>query len=168
RSKPFSKYYINYNKPYLEQVLNDNQILYRHYGKEFGAQQTSAKFLTSSRYVSFSKFILSTEFTNGINKIKKGMNMGYICILCAEVDPLTCHRSIMVGQGFKQQGINIAHILKNQELEYQSELENRLINCYIKNSNQLSFLYTSKETMLEEAYNRKNKEIGFKVKEIYY
>jgi hypothetical protein len=47
--------------------------------------------------------------------------------MCAEKDPLTCHRSILRCRSLRGQGIDIRHIIDHEATETQADLENRLI-----------------------------------------
>ncbi len=169
RSNPLSKYFTDYNQHTLAITLKNNNILYRHYAKEFGARQSNSIFLTSEGFVDFNKFILSEQFLSGIKKVKAGLELGYnFCILCAEADPLTCHRSIMVSRGFLHHNIEVNHILKTQILEPHTKLEKRLVNLYFDNNHQISLFEgeLSYYEMLTKSYDLKNKEIGFYAKEV--
>ncbi len=168
RSSAFSQFYTNYNKNEICSRLNLEKIEYRNYADEFGARQDEQKYYSSEGYLDFNKFILSDNFNKGVDKIKKGYGLGYtFCLMCAETNPIDCHRSIMVGRGLKEQGFNVEHILKTQKTINQSEIEKSLLDYYFENRNQISMfkeLETDEELTLK-AYDRKNKEIGFRKKE---
>lgn len=167
RSSPFSGFYPEYNKNTLEVTLKNNNILHRNYIDEFGARQEDRAYYHREGYLDFNKFILSENFKSGVSKIEKGIDMGYtFCLMCAETDPLRCHRSIMVGRGLKESGLSVHHILKNEGIETHEQLEHRLMEIHNKNNdrNQLSLFSESKshEELLQLAYDLQNKEIGFR------
>ena len=164
RSKPYSKYHTDYNKPILEKILEDNKLLYRNYAEEFGAQQTDESYYTNG-YVDFDKFTKSQLFKNGFNKIIAGIDLGYtFVIMCAEKDPATCHRNIMVAKEFFKQGYQIKNILADSSTEMQNELETRLVDLYFKNRDQISLFDDdlSFEEMVKHSYKKRNEEIGFR------
>ncbi len=102
RSSAFSQFYQDYNKPVLKGRLKKENIEYRNYVDEFGARQNEVTYYHSDGYLDFNKFLKSENFKLGVNKIEKGIKLGYsFCLMCAETDPINCHRSIMVGRGFK-------------------------------------------------------------------
>ena len=99
RSKPYSEYYKEFDKDKISNTLMSNGILYRHYSKEFGARQKNRRYFSDEGYLDFDLFATSSQFIEGVSKIKKGQEMGYVFVLmCAEKDPIECHRTIMVGK----------------------------------------------------------------------
>ncbi len=164
RSMPYSQYYTMYNKEKLQRLLNTQNIIYRNYVEEFGARQTNAKYIGENGQVDFEKFRKSDLYKKGIEKVKKGMELNYkICLMCAETDPITCHRSILLSKGMQEAGIEVQHILKDKTIETQAKLEERLIQMYFPENNQLSLFETerSEAELLEQAYKMQNKKIGY-------
>jgi hypothetical protein len=47
--------------------------------------------------------------------------------MCAEKDPLTCHRAVLVCQHLRHFDLSINHILKNGDLEPHKHLEERML-----------------------------------------
>ncbi len=169
RSVPYSKHFINFNKNILETTLKNNNIEYRNYYKEFGARQDNRIFYSEDGYLDFSKFVKSSIFISGIDKIKKEMDLGYTFILmCSEKDPIDCHRSIMVAREFYKKGYNIINILydKNNIIEYtQTDIENRLLDRYFSERGQgLLFdnMDLSRKSLIDIAYKKRNIEIGYR------
>lgn len=163
RSSPFSNYYNDYNKDNLESTLKKHNILYRNYANEFGARQTNPIFY-SGDIVDFDKFIKSPQFLEGVSKVKKGIERGYSFVLmCAEKDPVKCHRSIMLGKGFSENGFDVKHIISKTELESQKELEERLLEMYHHDRFQLTFFceQQSDSELLADAYKMQNWAIGY-------
>lgn len=163
RSSPFSNYYTDYNKDTLERTLKEHNILYRNYANEFGARQTNPAFY-SGDIVDFDKFIKSAQFLEGVSKVKKGIERGYSFVLmCAEKDPIKCHRSIMLGKGFSENGFDVKHIVSKTEIESQRELEERLLEMYHQDRFQLTLFggEQSASELLADAYKKQNLAIGY-------
>ncbi len=165
RSIPIaSEYYSEYSKQPLEKLLNLNGIIYRNYATEFGARQLNKSYYATDGYLNFNLFAKSPVFLSGVEKLNKGINRGYVFVLmCAEKDPLNCHRSIMIGRELLKIGFNVQNILSNGNLQSQKEIENRLIDLYFKERNQISIFSNeeSEQELIEKAYTLRNKEIGF-------
>lgn len=169
RSVPYSKYFMDFDKNILESTLKNNNIKYENYDKEFGARQNNINFYSKDGYLDFSKFVKSSIFISGIDKIKKEMDLGYTFILmCSEKDPIDCHRSIMVAREFYKKGYNIINILydKNDIIEYtQTDIENRLLDRYFSERGQgLLFdnMDSSRKSLIDIAYKKRNIEIGYR------
>ena len=163
RSSPFSNYYADYNKDTLERTLKEHNILYRNYANEFGARQTDLMFYTGD-IVDFDKFIKSDQFLEGVSKVNKGIERGYSFVLmCAEKDPIKCHRSIMLGKGFSENGFDVKHIVSKTEIESQRELEERLLEMYHHDRFQLNFFCEeqSYSELLADSYKKQNLAIGY-------
>ena len=169
RSIPFSKFHPDYNKDFLCKVLNENKILYRHYANEFGARQNDHSFYDEDGILDFHKFIASEQFQSGISKVENGIQIGYsFAMMCAEKDPINCHRSIMVGQGFKKSGFSVKNIIDENRYESQEALEDRLLDMYFADRNQLSIFDLSiippnESDLINRGYVKRNKEIGFRI-----
>ena len=73
----------------------------------------------------------------------------------------------MVGRGFKNACYEVKHILKNGNIETQNVLEQRLLDCFFNNRAQISMFseIKSDQQLINEAYDLKNKEIGFRKEE---
>lgn len=164
RSNPHSRYFSDYDKESIALFLKDNQILYRHYDKEFGARQEDRRYYTGG-ILDFAKFVKSDAFQSGIQKIVSGMQQGYtFVLLCAEKDPASCHRACMVTREFAKAGIHVVHLSPGAE-ETQTKLEVRLLEAYFPERDQLT-LFGSPKTdaeLLDEAYALRNKEIGYAI-----
>ena len=155
RSKPYSAYYTQYNKEAIAEVLKKHGILYRNYWLEFGARQEDPRYYNRDGYLDFSIYTKSEQFLQGIEKIEKGMKRGYVfALMCAEKDPITCHRAIMIGKALKERDYTVKHILYPDQIETQQEMEQRGIG------DQLSFF--SDEQRIEEFYQEQNKKIGYR------
>lgn len=163
RSSPFSKHYPDYNKDVLEQRLKQHGILYRNYAKEFGARQTNPIYY-SGDIVDFDKFIQSAQFLEGVSRVTKGIEKGYkFALMCAEKDPINCHRSIMLGKGFSKNGYEVNHIISKTNIETQNELEERLLEIYHQDRFQLTLFGEdrSEADLIADAYTKRNFEIGY-------
>lgn len=167
RSNPIaSEYYQVYSRNSLEPLLNQNRILYRNYSKEFGARQENKKYYMiyknegkTEQCLNFELFTKSNEFIDGVEKIKKGIDLGYTFVLmCAEKDPIDCHRTIMIARALSNMDFDVKHILYDGTIETQTSIDERLLCKY---KYQPSFLQ-SKEEQIAEAYRKRNIEIGYK------
>lgn len=165
RSYPVSKYYTDYNKDILEKTLKKNHIFYKNYSAEFGARQEKPCFFSEEGYLDFSKFVLSDQFKTGFDKIVTGLDAGYsFALMCAEKKPSMCHRTIMIARQFYKNGIDVRHILPNQSLITQPDVESELIVDYFPDHNQISLLSEplSKSELIDKAYQLRNAEIGYR------
>lgn len=155
RSNPYSAYYTQFNRETFSEELKQHGILYRNYAFEFGARQEDPQYYTKEGYLDFSKYTHSEQFQQGVKKIEQGIRLGYVfALMCAEKDPMTCHRAIMIGKALKEQGFTVKHIIYPNHIETQQEMEQRGIG------DQLSFF--SDEQRIEDFYREQNRKIGYR------
>jgi uncharacterized protein (DUF488 family) len=172
RSSPYSGYYKDFDKEYLENKLKFIGKYYRNYAREFGARQESKIFSSNEGYLDFEKFTQSEQFNDGVAKLKESCTEGYnIVLMCAEKDPINCHRSIMIGRALKEKDFDVEHILANKELESQTSVEEKIVIEFCKKhkvDRYQSSLFPdaienlSDEQILALAYKEKNAEIGYR------
>ena len=154
RSVPKSRYFVEFNNNLLSKTLANVDIKYENWKDEFGARQDNLDYYTDY-ILDYKKFAQSQQFQTGISKIKELESKDEtICLMCAEIDPINCHRAILCGKEIFANGINVTHIIakRNGETttESQEEFEKRM-------------LQTTKVNNLSEAYQKQNKKIGYKL-----
>ena len=64
-------------------------------------------------------------FHAGIERIIEGAKTHRIALMCAERDPLDCHRFLLIGRHLASRAIPLAHILASREVEAQERTEAR-------------------------------------------
>jgi len=151
RSLAKSQYFPVFNDVNIKKILIENGIEYFHLKSEFGARQNDLQYY-SNNVLDFEKFSQSEQFNNGINIIKeKNIN---VCLMCAEIDPINCHRAILCSKHIAESGLEVEHIIlkRNGEslIESNNDLENRLLQLY-------------KTDDIEVAYKNQNQKIGHKL-----
>lgn len=164
RTLAFSRFNPQYTKSNLSVSLKDAGITYIHMPEEFGARHTDPSLLTTGR-VDFNKVRKSEAFKKGIERLTHGVNKGFtIALMCAEADPLECHRFSLISVALKED-FEIYHILKDNSVLTNLELEQELLKKY-KKKLLTSDLFQSAHTYEERvnaAYKLQNDEIGYSV-----
>ena len=163
RSMPYSKYAEQFNQNNLKDELKKNSIEYLFFGDEFGARRKEPDLYTNGK-VDFEKVAHDAKFINGIKRIEKGIRKGYkIALMCAEKDPIECHRTILVARNLDLNGFEVNHILDDGSIINQKEIDQRLLKKHFPNRYQTS-IFDENETIdyLKEAYKIANQSIGFK------
>lgn len=165
RSTPASGYNPQFNKDVLESFLKQNNIKYMHFKDEFGARQTDESILEDDGCVNFELFRKTYQFQNGIERLDIGISKGYkIALMCAEGNPLECHRFSMISVYLEEIGITVKHILKDKSVKLHKELEEELLKKYRKKI-PIPTLFepeVDKSDQLKNAYKLHNKEIGWR------
>lgn len=161
RSSPYSRYLSHFNKAELEFNLKDAEISYVFLGKELGARPEDKNCYVDGKAI-YEKIAARESFQEGIKRVVKGSDKYNIALMCAEKDPITCHRAVLVCQYLRNYDLDINHIHQDSSLESHQQLEERLLDLNGYNKPKQLNLFEqsqSKEEALEEAYINQ----GFKI-----
>lgn len=162
RSQPYSRIAPQFNKDRLGANLKNHKILYAHFEKEFGARHTKSSLLDEDNKVDFDKVRASGNFKEGIQRLKKALDLGYIIVLmCSEAEPFDCHRFSMVSYQLRKE-VEVSHILRDGSLKENSDLEKELLGQYNK---KLNPLFDTEEQQIEKAYRLRGKDIAFSLRD---
>jgi len=159
RSVPYSKFRPEFNKETLIDILKKNGILYVFLGDYCGARVDDLSCYVDG-CVDYTKVRETEKFKNGIERIIKGLASYNIGLLCAEKDPIYCHRDILICRNLKPYNISINHILADGRLENNINTEKRLLNTLKIDTNDL-FLDSNEQ--LEIAYERQGRNIAYRL-----
>jgi uncharacterized protein (DUF488 family) len=167
RSVAASAYNPQYTKEPFSNFLQRNNITYLHFVEEFGARQTNPDVLDENGRVDFVKVWRSRSFNNGVARLRSGIDKGYtMALMCAESDPLDCHRFYMITVALQREGFEVRHIMKDKSLKSTPDLEELLIERYAQKLPKPDMFRPSmtREDQLEAAYRLRRTEIAFSSK----
>ena len=125
RSTPFSRFNPQFNRGRLEASLRAVGIRYEFLGEELGARSKDPACYEGER-VSYAKLAASAEFKRGLARLFAQMRTQRVAIMCAEREPLDCHRTILVGREVERAGGSVTHILADGTLEENRQAIGRL------------------------------------------
>ncbi|MDD5468009.1 MAG: DUF488 domain-containing protein [Anaerolineales bacterium] len=161
RSHPYSRFNPQFNRENLHAALKTAGISYVFLGRELGARP-EARTCYVDGTVQYDCLARTDLFQEGLRRIVEGMMKYRIALLCAEKDPLACHRTILICRHLVAQGIAVKHILEDSQLESHDEALARLLK-------ELGLpegdLFQSRDDFIIEAYNRRGQQIAYTEKE---
>ena len=135
-------------------------------GNFFGARPKDVSLYLPNGYLNFEKVANSTKFKRGFDNVEKGVKQGYrIAFMCTEKDPIECHRAILVSYAFYKAGYSIEHIMPDNTIQTQQDINKRLLNIYYPDRNQISLFESenmSEKQYLVQAYKKQNEKIGYR------
>lgn len=126
RSSPFSRYTSQFNQENLKWSLKDVGIHYVFLGRELGARSTNPDHYRDGK-AQYERMAQEPWFQEGLERLRKGVATQRIALMCAEKDPIECHRTMLVGVRVRSPVISLAHILANGDLEPHEQSEQRML-----------------------------------------
>jgi uncharacterized protein (DUF488 family) len=158
RSKPYSRMCPQFNRDELEQALPEHGIEYRFLGKELGGRSEDAACYEGGR-IQYERLAETELFRYGLKRLLSGLKQNLrIAVMCAEKEPLECHRTILVARQLAAVGLNVEHIDAEGYLENHAAALNRLREMlHLPDQD----LFHSPAEMLAEAYRRQEERIAY-------
>lgn len=157
RSVPHSRFNPQFNRQALTHVLRDNDIGYVFMGNEFGARSKDPECYEDDR-VSYEKLAQTESFKHGLERLIAASSIQTMALMCAEKEPLECHRTLLVARALEKSGISTSHILSDGSIEPHAVAMARL-------KRQLHLpehdLFRSDAELLEQAYRIQSQRIAY-------
>jgi hypothetical protein len=125
RSTPYSRFNPQFRRDALAAALSENGIGYLFLGEELGARSKDPSCYDDGR-VSYQKLAATALFRQGIDRLLTAAKTHTVAIMCAEKDPLDCHRTILVARELVNRGETVTHILATGEVESHDQAMQRL------------------------------------------
>jgi uncharacterized protein (DUF488 family) len=101
------------------------------------------------------------EFRAGLDRVMASAQRWRICLMCAEREPLDCHRCLLVGRALTERGLAIGHILHDGSVEPSAATEQRLITV---TKAETDLFATGQSERLAAAYRRRARAVAFRAK----
>ncbi len=157
RSSPFSRYNPQFNREPLRHALREAAIEYVFLGGELGARPRERSCYVDGT-VQFDRVARLPSFRRGLQRLDAGMEAYRVALLCAEKDPIGCHRMILVCRALRAGGVTIGHILEDGMLERNEDAELRLMRALGVAENDL---FSSADEQVERAYDLQASRIAY-------
>jgi uncharacterized protein (DUF488 family) len=124
RSFASSRRHPQFNGEALARALAGRGIRYVFLGKELGAKHRDASCRRDGR-VDYDLVAETPEFRQGLERVREGARRMRVALMCAEKEPLDCHRTLLVARHLRD--LRIRHILADGSIEEHAETEGRLL-----------------------------------------
>lgn len=161
RTTPASRLHPQFNRSALKRSLTAGGIKYVFLGKELGARRAERE-AYDGRIASYELIAALPAFKQGLERVRKGANEYRVALMCAEKDPLQCHRTLLVCRHLRDSfSGRIFHILENGTLEPHEVTESRLIQESGLSTVQSEMFSDQTEAPLERAYRRRGLQIAY-------
>ncbi len=123
RSKPYSRWVPFANRENLEKLLSYTHIQYLYLGNLLGGLVPGLESKKKAdRLAAYDHIRHEDYFTGGIDRLIEQIKNCRTCILCAEENPSSCHRRLLVGASVAERGVKILHIRGDGRVQPEEEL----------------------------------------------
>lgn len=149
RSVPYSRFNPKYNRETLKKSLEDAVIAYVWLGRELGPRGHDPICYVEAK----SPYPLIEQtglFKEGLERLRRGKEKHRVAVVCAEKDPITCHRMILICRALRREQLEILHILEDGSLESLADSKRRLVKTL--KLEQMG-LFETEEDLVERAYD---------------
>jgi uncharacterized protein (DUF488 family) len=148
RSRPGSFRFPQFNREPLEAQLTSARIRYEFFGEHLGGRPAKPEFYLPNGLVDYSARRRAADFLEAVNRMlalrqepsepskvrrkasEKELAQHNVAVMCAEEDPLHCHRFMLICPAVVQQGVAPLHLRRGGVLEAQRDAEDRLLKLH--------------------------------------
>lgn len=157
RSAPYSRFNPQFNRAVLEKDLPAHGIKYVFLGRELGARSDDSSCYENGR-VQYARLARTEVFHSGIERVVRGTSDYRIALMCAEKEPLECHRTLLVARALVDQGIVVGHILADGRIESHAATMERLLDVVGLPHHDL---FRSRNELIDEALKRQEEKVAY-------
>lgn len=123
RSSPGSPWVLHANPRDLKRILQEAKIRYLYVGDVLGGRTSDPDcYDPQTGKVDYQAMCNKESFQRGLNRLLEDIRKYRVCIMCAEEDPSSCHRNLLVSEGLRQHEVQILHIRGTGRIQTDEEL----------------------------------------------
>ena len=157
RSAPYSRLHPQFNRETLAQCLKPLAISYVFLGRELGGRSDDPSCYDGGR-VRYERLARTELFRSGLDRVVRGADEHRIALMCAEKEPLECHRTLLVARALTEVGIVVQHILSDGRLESHEATMERLLDVV---GLPRQDLFRSNDELIAEALVRQEQRVAY-------
>lgn len=122
RSRPYSKYQVDFTRDRLRRALAEVGIRYAFMGDTLGGRPDDPSCYVDGR-VDYGACRERTSYIEAVGRIKNAaLKSAGIVLMCSELKPHECHRAKLLGESLTEAGIDVLHIDESGELRLHSDV----------------------------------------------
>lgn len=126
RSTPFSRRFPWFSSKNLAATLAQHGLAYLAYGEALGGRPRDAA-LYRDGVANYEAMARQPDFQIGLDRLLADAARARVCLMCAEREPLDCHRCLLVARALAERGLATGHILHDGTVEPHAATEQRLL-----------------------------------------
>lgn len=164
RSRPQSGRFPQFSQPAFEKLLEAEGIPYLFLGEELGGRPDDPDAYRPDGVVDYRRRRKSYAFRSGLDRVLGELELRPLALMCAEEDPLECHRFLMICPELVASGIQPVHIRRGSQIETQEAAETRLLESNGFADVAANTLFPdARADALEKAYDLQAAKFAFRV-----
>jgi uncharacterized protein (DUF488 family) len=161
RSQPYSRMNPQFNRESLAEFLGKHEIAYVFLGEELGARSRDPACYVDGK-VQYDALAQTKLFEHGLDRVEKGTLRYRLALMCAEKEPLACHRFILVARHLARRGFQLRHIIDPGVVEdHQASIARLLAELRMDSMH----LFGTQDDLVDLAYERQAARIAFSQEE---
>ncbi|HTZ47786.1 MAG TPA: DUF488 domain-containing protein [Verrucomicrobiae bacterium] len=163
RSRPGSFRFPQFNREPLMAQLASAKIIYQFFGDQFGGRPFDSRYYRPDGLVDYAARRKAPDFAEAMDRLLGFLKTQNVVLMCAEEDPLHCHRFLLICPALVQRGIVPAHLRRGASLEAQGDAEDRLLQLHgFADVTSNSLFAQGRSAALEDALRLQSEQYGFR------
>jgi uncharacterized protein (DUF488 family) len=163
RSRPGSFRFPQFNREPLEARLSAAKIRYEFFGEQLGGRPLDPSCYLPSGLVDYAKRRRAPDFMEAVDRALARAREANTAILCAEEDPLHCHRFLLICPALVQKGALPLHLRRGGVIETHRDAEDRLLQLHgFADVTSDSLFAQGREAALEDAMRLQAEQYAFR------
>jgi uncharacterized protein (DUF488 family) len=145
RSMPWSRRFPQFGRERLAKSLAEAGIDYAWEGEALGGKPKAGG--------GYDDAASRPEFKDAIGRLIAERANTSLCLMCAEKEPLDCHRTVLVSRRLAERDVPIEHLLADSTMKPHAEIEDALL----KKAGGGADLFEDREARLARAYQARER-----------
>jgi len=163
RTRPGSFRFPQFNREPLMAQLASAKIIYQFFGDQFGGRPLDSRYYRPDGLVDYAARRKAPDFEEGMDRLLGFAKSQNLVLMCAEEDPLHCHRFLMICPALVQRGIEPVHLRRAGVIESQRDAEDRLLQLHgFADVTSNSLFAQGRAAALEDALRLQSEQYGFR------
>ena len=157
RSAPYSRFNPQFNRDSFADALDAQGLRYVYLGDSLGGRSGDPACYEDGR-IRYDRVATTESFKRGLARVVQGAAKHRIALMCAEKEPLDCHRTLLVARALDERGVDVAHIHAGGGLERHREAMDRLLGILNLPRDDL---YRTREELIATAVSRQAERVAY-------
>lgn len=164
RSTPASRHFPWFSKSNLADRLQRDGIAYLPFGDTLGGRPRDAS-LYRDGVADYAAMAQRPEFRAGLDRLRDAAARHCVCLMCAEREPLDCHRCLLVARALAERGLNVGHIRHDGAITPHAAIEQQLLANQGQETDAIADLFGAGQGgRLAAAYRRRARAVAYRAK----